>query len=148
MNETFAAWNALHEYLRASAVRGSHHLTGTSRNPSSSVMVSATGLCWVPTTVNGGAKKSATPEPSRRNSGHIAVPKLEPRLSEHVDENRVHEIVDGPGRDGAADHHAVKRGSGTSGAECLGDLLDGPLHVEQSVLPFGADGVPTHTRET
>ena len=32
----------------------------------------------VPTTTNGGLKKSATPDPSRRNSGHIAVPTTQP----------------------------------------------------------------------
>ena len=31
-----------------------------------------------PTTTNGGSKKSSTPEPSRRNSGHMAMPTVHP----------------------------------------------------------------------
>ena len=34
-------------------------------------MALATATLLVPTTVKGGSKKSATPDPSRRNSGHM-----------------------------------------------------------------------------
>ena len=104
--------------------------------------------CRVPTTVNGGAKKSATPEPSRRNSGHIAVPKTGRRLAESLLEHRRDELVDGPRRHGAADDDAVEVPVGASRCECLRDLLDRSAHVAQSVLPSAADGVPTQTSET
>ena len=68
------AWKALQAYFRDSAVRVPTTRTGCSRKPKRLVTASATRGSAVPTTTSGDAKKSATPEPSRRNSGHIAAP--------------------------------------------------------------------------
>src|SRR5580693_5112125 len=73
-NDTLVAWKALQAYLSDSAVRGSTTRAGWSRNPNNPLMVSATYGSEVPTTISGALKKSATPEPSRRNSGHMAAP--------------------------------------------------------------------------
>ena len=72
--DTLVAWKALQAYFRDSAVRGPTTRTGWSRKPNRLVTASATRGSEVPTTTSGEAKKSATPEPSRRNSGHIAAP--------------------------------------------------------------------------
>ena len=72
--DTLVAWNALQAYLSASAMRTSTTRTGWSRKLNKSVTASATRGSEVPTTTKGEAKKSAIPEPSRRNSGHIAAP--------------------------------------------------------------------------
>ncbi len=77
-NDTLVAWNALQAYLTDSATRASTTRTGWSRKPNSLVTVSATRGSEVPTMARGEAKKSATPEPSRRNSGHIAAPAASP----------------------------------------------------------------------
>ena len=52
--------------------------TGSSEKPRSSVRVSAARRSPVPTTTNDGLKKSRTPDPSRRNSGHMAVATVRP----------------------------------------------------------------------
>src|SRR6476469_4535741 len=76
--ETFTAWKALHAYFSASALRTSTKLISWPRNANMSVSVVVTRSSAVPTTTKGGLKKSATPDPSRRNSGHIAVPTAQP----------------------------------------------------------------------
>ena len=77
-NDTLVAWKALQAYFSASAQRTSTCRISRPRKANRPVRDSRTRGSAVPTTTNGGSKKSATPEPSRRNSGHIAVPTLQP----------------------------------------------------------------------
>src|SRR6476659_1665723 len=72
--DTLVAWKALHAYLSASAVPTPTWWISRSRKAKSSARPCLV-LSWaVPTTTKGGEKKSSTPQPSRRNSGHMAVP--------------------------------------------------------------------------
>ena len=83
------AWKALQAYFSDSAVRVSTTRTGCSRKPNRLVTASATRGSEVPTTISGEAKKSATPEPSRRNSGHIAAPAVDRRARQASGQRRV-----------------------------------------------------------
>ena len=80
---------ALQAYFRASAFLTSTIRTGWSRKPNKSDIVVATSGSDVPTTVKGGEKKSAIPDPSRRNSGHMAVPNLLPGPFKSLLKNRL-----------------------------------------------------------
>ena len=73
MNETLVAKNALAAYLIISLVRPSVTTNGASRGAyRSRMMASAWGLL-VPMTMRLGCMKSATAEPSRRNSGLLTT---------------------------------------------------------------------------
>ena len=88
--------------------------------------VSATAGSAVPITMNGGSKKSAMPEPSRRNSGHIAAPYPMPVCRRAAGQRRQHHVLDRARRDGAADHHGVPPGAGGRGAQRRCDIVHGP----------------------
>ena len=109
-NDTLVAWKALQAYLSASAMRTSTTRTGWPRKPNRWVTASATRGSRVPTTTKGAAKKSAIPEPSRRNSGHIAVADGDPGAGQAAGERRGHHVLDRPRGHRAADDDAVLAG--------------------------------------
>ena len=130
--ETLVAWKALQAYFSASAVRDLD-LRGSRwsrKEKSSRQRVPARRSSAVPTTTNGGSKKSCDPDPSRRNSGHIAVPTVQPAGSQ-LGEDRLDDACRPvPGgtvlRTTTAWKPDVGRGGG---GHRRADVLEGPSHV-------------------
>jgi hypothetical protein len=147
--DTLVAWKALQAYLSASAVRTSTTRTGWSRKPNTSVTAWAAPGSEVPTTRKGDEKKSAIPEPSRRNSGHIAAPIVicvpaRPSVSAGV---TMFSTVPGgtvlrmttvcrPDDGGVTTRSAATRSSTARRT------------WDRSVAPRASEGVPTHTSDT
>src|SRR5665213_684770 len=94
--------------------------------------------------VNGGLKKSATPEPSRRNSGHIAVPIVIPSAASRG--RTISSTVPG----GTVDRTTTVWKSARFGSDAtlLAIISVHRWTKLRSVLPFADDGVPTQMSET
>ena len=75
---TLSAWYALHAYFSASAASTGSACAGCSMPPKRCSTTLNVRSSLTPTTVRAGSKKSCTLEPSRRNSGAIAMPKSTP----------------------------------------------------------------------
>ena len=143
------AWKALHAYFSASALRTPTTLISRSRNENISVSRSVTRSSEVPRTTKGGWKKSATPEPSRRNSGHIAVPtpsRPVAAVPAKVSWTRSSPVPGG----------TVLRTTTAWNPDAGGLAAASPARMSsrarrryvRSVPPCGDEGVPTQTKDT
>ena len=128
----------MHAYLSDSAASIETAWIGCSIAANVCVTSSSVRSSRTPATVNGGAKKSSTPLPSRRNSGTIPTPKSSSGSpTRHSFEDRTQAAVDGPGRDGAAvDDREERRAIRDDGAELLGHPLD-EAEVDRAVASRG-----------
>ena len=73
MKEIFVARNAFAAYLIISDVRTSVTITGTSSGAYSSRITRSASGSAVPITTRSGLRKSATADPSRKNSGLLTT---------------------------------------------------------------------------
>ena len=146
---TLTAWKALHAYFSASAVPTSTWWIGWSRKSNSCSQACRVRSSAVPTTTKGGEKKSSTPQPSRRNSGHIAVPTDHPSGSGSAWNTGSTTLAPVPG--GTVERMTTEwtpdGGGATSSMAARRSARARAMKV-RSVSPRDVDGVPTHTSET
>ena len=141
------AWNALQAYLSASATRTSTIRTGWSRKPNRLGDRVARRRIRGPERPRRGVKKSATPEPSRRNSGHIAGADAEAGAGQAAASAGYH-VLDRPGGT-VLRMTTLCRPAAAAGRRSAAAMSSTARRMKaRSVPPRAVDGVPTQTSDT
>ena len=144
-NDTLSAWKALSTYLDISAIATGTWKVGPAKSAYSDEIVAMSASSVPPTTVLGGAKKSLTEEPSRRNSGCTHTPKSTPATRPDAASSRgttTRSHVPGSIVERTATMYRRSVGS----AAPISSATRSRKLVESD--PFGADGVPTQMNAT